>query len=256
MEFFHSLTSLSASHLSAKLKKQIHYVQAVLQIVNLVLTWNKSEKKSDLSYPYLYIVGNGNAIRVYIVKSNSIVSFLFPLGVSVKSDSCGNENWIINKHDVVLNYSIVSRCLEYANSLGLKKNASKIIDIAKNIEHDDTVSRYSFDLLEFLLMTEPCYIRFDNDPKSACKYLHPKKHFDVNFSVNGSYKIGAFTELDVEDVKDVLDKTTNSWYVRRQKISATNTATNKKYRSKKKRRLNRMRKCRRMRDRLRSFHRG
>lgn len=84
MEFFHSLTSLSATNLADKLKKQIHYVQTVLQIVNLILTWNKSDNREAVTYPYLYIVGNGNANRAYIVKQNSILSFLFPLGISLK----------------------------------------------------------------------------------------------------------------------------------------------------------------------------
>ena len=133
MEFFHSLTSLSATNLSEKIKKQIHYVQAVLQIVNLILTWNKSEDVSDVSYPYLYITGKGNANRVYIVKSNSIVSFMFPLGISKKCDLLGNSNWTINKREVVLSLPIVSKCIDYANSIGQKKNATKIIDIAKSI---------------------------------------------------------------------------------------------------------------------------
>lgn len=164
MDFLHSLTSLSAANLSEKIKKQVNYVQAVLQIVNLILTWNKSEEINDVSYPYLYITGKGNSNRVYIVKSNSIISFMFPLGLSQKSDHLGNNNWIINKREVVLDLSIVSKCIEFANSIGQKKNAAKIIDIAKNISLNDGVSNTSFDLLEFLLLVEPCYIRFDNDP--------------------------------------------------------------------------------------------
>ena len=124
MEFFHSLTSLSATNLSEKIKKQIHYVQAVLQIVNLILTWNKSEDVSDVSYPYLYITGKGNANRVYIVKSNSIVSFMFPLGISKKCDLLGNSNWTINKREVVLSLPIVSKCIDYANSIGVNHQYS------------------------------------------------------------------------------------------------------------------------------------
>ena len=237
MDFLHSLTSLSAANLSEKIKKQVNYVQAVLQIVNLILTWNKSEEINDVSYPYLYITGKGNSNRVYIVKSNSIISFMFPLGLSQKSDHLGNNNWIINKREVVLDLSIVSKCIEFANSIGQKKNAAKIIDIAKNISLNDGVSNTSFDLLEFLLLVEPCYIRFDNDPNSANKFIHPKKHFDINFSVNGTYKIGVYNSIVVEDFKDIFDKTTNSWYAKRPKVSGIRDSyKEKKHKSKYKRR--------------------
>lgn len=219
MEFFHSLTSLSATNLSEKIKKQIHYVQAVLQIVNLILTWNKSEDVSDVSYPYLYITGKENANRVYIVKSNSIVSFMFPLGISKKCDLLGNSNWTINKREVVLSLPIVSKCIDYANSIGQKKNATKIIDIAKSILLYDKEANISFDLLEYLLLAEPCYIRFDNDSINANKYIHPKRHLDVNFSVDGTYKIGVYNNVVIDDLKDILDRTTNSWYARKPKLS-------------------------------------
>ena len=218
MEYFHSLTSLSATNLADKFKKQIHYVQAVLQIVNLILTWNKSESQDTVSYPFLYITGNGNANRVYIVKPNSIVSFLFPLGISLKTDAVGTNNWTINKRDVVLNLPVVSKCIDFANSIGQKKSPAKIIDIAKSISPIDRISNIAFDLLEFLLLIEPCYIRFDDDPQHSNKYVHPKRHFDINFSVDGTYKIGVFAKIKIDEFKDVLEKTTNSWYAIKPKI--------------------------------------
>lgn len=219
MEFFHSLTSLSAINLADKLKKQIHYVQTVLQIVNLILTWNKSDNRNSVTFPYLYIVGNGNANRAYIVKQNSILSFLFPLGISLKVDAVGCDNWIINKRDIVLTLPIISRCIDFANSIAQKKAPTKLLDIAKNIIPTDNVSIIAFDLLEYLLLTESCYIRYDNDPQHSNKYLHPKFHFDVNFSKDGTYKMGTFNNIRLDTFKDLLEKETNSWYIKKPKTS-------------------------------------
>ena len=212
MEYFHSLTSLSAVNLANKFKKQIHYVLALLQVANKIITWNKSEDKNTLSYPYLYIVGESNSFRAFIVKSDSIVSFLFPLGLSKNVDANGNEMWIVNERDLVLTTSIISKCVEFANSISQKKNPTKIIDIAKSIDSIDVEGRNAFDLLEYLLLVEPCYLRFDNDPQHAKRYLHPKSHLDINFSVDGTYKIGVFEQLKIDDLKDVFEKTTNCWF--------------------------------------------
>lgn len=212
MEYFHSLTSLSAVNLANKFKKQIHYVLALLQVANKIITWNKSEDKNTLSYPYLYIVGENNSFRAFIVKSDSIVSFLFPLGLSKNVDANGNEMWIVNKRDLVLTTPIISKCIEFANSISQKKNPSKIIDIAKNITNIDVISNNAFDLLEYLILIEPCYLRFDNDPQHAKKFLHPKSHLDINFSIDGTYKIGVFKQLKIDDLKDVLEKSTNCWF--------------------------------------------
>lgn len=217
MEYFHSLTSLSATNLADKLKRQIHYVQSVLQIVNLILTWNKSEDINVVAYPYLHIVGNGNDNRAYIVKQNSILSFVFPLGISLKADAFGNNNWTINKRDVVLNLPVVSKCMDFANSIGQKKNPTKLIDIAKSISSIDSTSCIAFDLLEYLLLVEPCYVRYDNDPQHSNKLLHPKYHFDVNFSKNGTYKIGTYKNIRLDTFKDLLEKNTNTWYIKKPK---------------------------------------
>ena len=123
---------------------------------------------------------------------------MFPLGISKKCDLLGNSNWTINKREVVLSLPIVSKCIDYANSIGQKKNATKIIDIAKSILLYDKEANISFDLLEYLLLAEPCYIRFDNDSINANKYIHPKRHLDVNFSVDGTYKIGVYNNVVID----------------------------------------------------------
>lgn len=68
-------------------------------------------------------------------------------------------------------------------------------------------------LLRELLMHEDGYLRYDNDLIRSSKSLHPRHHLDIFYSSGSTFKIGLKDELEVDGLADILDLTTNSFYL-------------------------------------------
>ena len=54
-----------------------------------------------------------------------------------------------------------------------------------------------------------CYFR---ERTQKCTKLFFNHYLDINFSIDGTYKIGVFKQLKIDDLKDVLEKSTNCWF--------------------------------------------
>lgn len=63
---------------------------------------------------------------------------------------------------------------------------------ARGVECEDMKSLYTahWSIVKTLLTFEPSYIRYDFDPKYENGQIHPLNHLDVNYSSNGTYKLG------------------------------------------------------------------
>lgn len=71
------------------------------------------------------------------------------------------------------------------------------------------LSSLGVELLEEIFQSEPCYIRYDNDPKNEKGALHPLNHLDINYSAYGSYKIGLSKVIPLANFEDVLNINTD-----------------------------------------------
>lgn len=71
------------------------------------------------------------------------------------------------------------------------------------------LSFLGIELLEEIFQSEPCYIRYDNDPINVNGNLHPLHHLDINYSSYGTYKVGLKDVIPVKDFEDVLNINTN-----------------------------------------------
>lgn len=71
----------------------------------------------------------------------------------------------------------------------------------------------AYKLLEYFWAHEPCYLRYDFDPKSSNGALHPLCHLDVNMSSKGSYKIGLKSKLSPSEFENIVNKNTDCYYL-------------------------------------------
>ena len=67
--------------------------------------------------------------------------------------------------------------------------------------------------MEYFWAHEPCYLRYDYDPMNSKGSLHPINHLDINISVNGSYKVGLKSRLSPDEFEDIVNKSTDCYYL-------------------------------------------
>ncbi|MCM1363191.1 MAG: hypothetical protein NC235_15065, partial [Clostridiales bacterium] len=84
----------------------------------------------------------------------------------------------------------------------------------EGFEQASDAEKYSIcTLITVLLSYEVGYIRYDYDDVHENGKLHPLNHFDVNYSTNTTYKIGANKKLDIELFLKLLDITSECLYL-------------------------------------------
>lgn len=155
--------------------------------------------------PFLMVeVGKNSRANIFI-SSNKYVSISFPFNIKYKQ---GNIKVYIDKHGTEIRSDIISECLSIVNVL---KHDATFVDVW--FESDNPYSEMSLRIVEYLLHSEPCYLRYDYDMAKANGSLHPVHHLDVNMTKGGHYKIGLHKKLSHKQFLDILNIETNCYYL-------------------------------------------
>lgn len=155
--------------------------------------------------PFLVVkVGKNSRANIFI-SSNKYVSISFPFNVKYKQ---GHIKLYIDKHGTEISSDIISECVSIVNVL---KNDGTFVDVW--FESDEPYSELSLRIIEYLLHSEPCYLRYDYDMAKANGSLHPIHHLDINMTKGGHYKIGLHKKLSHKQFLDILDIETNCYYL-------------------------------------------
>lgn len=154
--------------------------------------------------PFLMIeVGKNSRANIFI-SSNKYVSVSFPF----KKYKQGYVKLYIDKHGTEISSDIISECLSIVNVL---KHDATFVDVW--FESDDPFSEMSLRIVEYLLHSEPCYLRYDYDMAKSNGSLHPVHHLDINMTKGGHYKIGLHKKLSHKQFLDILNVETNCYYL-------------------------------------------
>lgn len=159
--------------------------------------WKGLQDKSSCSFPYLHI-DDFNHNRAFIVSNNKMISF--GIGFTIQTFDNHIEAFLLKKTKITSKHIAETQAI-------LKLCDDKTL--YKDIDDDDLEQPPSQEakiLFEHLLFEEPAYIRYDYDKQTKSEIMHPKHHFDVNFSPKFSYKIGLPREIDESEFIRVLDK--------------------------------------------------
>ena len=132
---------------------------------------------------------------------------------------------------------------------------SNAISILDDVQHDSIIDVYesrdeedafmnieAYKLVEYFWAHEPCYLRYDYDPKSYNGKLHPLNHLDVNISLKGSYKLGLRAKLTPYVFEDIINKNTDCYYLFDKLPSHSAILKNNKRQKKKRERRDRYKK--------------
>lgn len=147
--------------------------------------------------------------RIFYETDEKVFSLCFPFSLEEK------ENHHVRVYDSLTDLEITNQVISLLISIfkqdgKLGESFESVIDFiiesAEDYEYENIDDIWR--LLFKLWYMEDGYIRYDYDPKQENGKMHPLYHLDVNYSSGTTYKIGLNTPLQVNELKDILDTTT------------------------------------------------
>lgn len=150
--------------------------------------------------------------RIVISTENQLFSIGFPFNVDIDNVKITylNNTITINNHILSVIESIINVLDERCS---IEEILEKIWE-EEGFEQASDAEKYAIcTLITVLLSYEVGYIRYDYDDVHENGKLHPLNHFDVNYSTNTTYKIGANKKLDIELFLKLLDITSECLYL-------------------------------------------
>lgn len=197
---------------SQTLKQHKDYTRVLLEITKKILSNNDCvniDEESLFSQSYLKLVIDKQS-RIFIYLSvDKFYSLGYPWQVEVDIFT-KKVNCVYTTSGINCTLELISNAISILNDV----KCDSIIDVYESRnEEDDFLNIEAYKLLEYFWAHEPCYLRYDYDPKSCNGALHPLNHLDVNISLKGSYKLGLKSKLSPSEFEDIVNKNTDCYYL-------------------------------------------
>lgn len=142
--------------------------------------------------------------RVFIQTVDRMQSFIFPFSIRV----VGNHYQVFFEQDI-LTSSICSVLSSTFQNISEASSIDTVIDQYWESLADLNVPQADINLcnkvLIYLLSFEPGYLRYDHDVLREKKRVHPVDHIDVNYSNEGTFKLGLNDSINLECLIKILD---------------------------------------------------
>ena len=195
---------------SKTLKCQKDYTMVLLEITRKLLNnYDSIDKVPTSSQAYIkLVVDKQSRLFVYLSKDKY---YTFEYSNKVEVDLFTKEvKSIYTTTGVNCTLELISNAISILNDV----KSNSIIDVYESRDIEDAhINLEAYKLLEYFWAHEPCYLRYDYDPINSKGALHPLNHLDVNISPNGSYKIGLQSRLSPVEFENIVNKTTDCYYL-------------------------------------------
>ena len=153
--------------------------------------------------------------RIFYLIENKIFSMQFPFCIEHNSE----QDSIVIYHSVTgtvispMVLSFLIEAFEKMNRIEVDFDTIFEIIMEPEVKSEEFTSRIMWQLISYLLKYDLGYLRFDVDPEQENGKIHPLNHLDICLDNAASYKIGLEREIEFEDMKNILDITTECWYL-------------------------------------------
>lgn len=219
---------------SQTLKRHKDYARVLLEITRKLLSNNDAidvNEKDVFSQPYLKLIVDKQS-RVFIyISADKFYSLVYPCQVEIDI-STKQVNTIYTTSGINCTFELISNAISILDDV----QHDSIIDVYESRDEEDAFMNIeAYKLVEYFWAHEPCYLRYDYDPKSYNGKLHPLNHLDVNISLKGSYKLGLGAKLTPYVFEDIINKNTDCYYLFDKLPSHSAILKNNKRQKKKKR---------------------
>lgn len=152
--------------------------------------------------------------RIFYITDDKIFSLSFPFSLEER----GEDNYRI--YDSLTDFEVTNRMISLLISIferdeelgeSLENLMDFIIDSANDYDYKNMDDIWR--MLIKLWHMEDGYIRYDSDAVHENGKMHPLNHLDVNYSSGATYKIGLKQPIQMSEFKDILDITSNCYYL-------------------------------------------
>lgn len=195
---------------SKTLKCQKDYTMVLLEITRKLLNnYDAIEKVTSPSQAYIkLVVDKQSRLFVYLSKDKY---YSFEYSNKVEVDLYTKEvKSIYTTTGINCTFELISNAISILNEV----KSDSIIEVYESRDVEDAfMNMEAYKLLEYFWAHEPCYLRYDYDSLNSKGALHPLNHLDVNISVNGTYKIGLKSRLAPEEFENIVNKSTDCYYL-------------------------------------------
>lgn len=195
---------------SKTLKCQKDYTMVLLEITRKLLNnYDAIEKVTSPSQAYIkLVVDKQSRLFVYLSKDKY---YSFEYSNKVEVDLYTKEvKSIYTTTGINCTLELISNAISILNDV----KSDSIIEVYESRDVEDAfMNLEAYKLLEYFWAHEPCYLRYDYDSLNSKGALHPLNHLDVNISVNGTYKIGLKSRLAPEEFENIVNKSTDCYYL-------------------------------------------
>lgn len=177
----------------------MHILQFMISYVSRV---NSLKLRQNDFYSYIKMTSvDSNRIFIYISK-DKYISVINPFNYHIESGRINFRlNGIVITEKICSN--IISIILDWKNNGG--NRSLGVFEFLASYDDED-IDPNSFVVLEQLLLTEPGYIRHDDDIQNQRGLIHPRTHFDINFSKKATFKIGTYDMYDAKNFEGLFCK--------------------------------------------------
>jgi len=151
--------------------------------------------------------------------NNSIHSLHVPFIIDIRTD---NSLIVRTTHNIELKYEYFDELLFLFRNIKKHDYSQHSIEGLDN-EFSDMLQEHQihgrkeienlWNVFCILSTFEPGYIRYDYDIEHENGRIHPRYHLDANYDKNGTYKIGLHDTFSIDDFSDLIDKSTNCYFL-------------------------------------------
>ncbi len=156
--------------------------------------------------------------RLFFCFDNKVFSFHMPFTM-IESEE-GTVTLSFRNSLVIDSYmsSILITVFEEENlfSGSIADIYDRIADLVQNNYEDNSFDEDMFwELISYLMLYEPGYIRYDDDldPHRTDPIMHPRYHLDINYESTATYKIGLSNSIDCNRLREITDITEKCDYI-------------------------------------------
>lgn len=204
------INAFESKKFSQTLKIHKDYTRVLLEITRKLLNNDDNIEKPTLTgQGYLkMVIDKQSRVFVYLSK-DKFYTFEYPCQVEV-DQTTHNVLSIYTTSKIHCTLQLLSNAITILDDV----KCDSIIDVYESRDEEDAfLNIEAYKLLEYFWAHEPCYLRYDYDPKSSNGALHPLHHLDVNMSFKGAYKIGLKARLTPSEFENIVNKNTDCYYL-------------------------------------------
>lgn len=159
---------------SQTLKQHKDYTRVLLEITRKLLNNNDSIEEVSLStQSYLKVVINKQSRIFVYLSTDKFYSFEYPCQVEVNTYTKQVLS-IYTTTGIRCTWELISNAISILDDV----KCDSIIDVYESRDEEDAFMNIeAYKLLEYFWAHEPCYLRYDYDPRSSNGALHPLYHW-------------------------------------------------------------------------------